>query len=1079
MKRTLKLMSVCCLMAAIVPYAESLGADRVVTKASTYTVTQDSVSYRVTPDDSTAYVYGLSDTSVKEINIVGNITYDDVSYPVTYIRSSAFYDKDSLRKVTIEDGITEIQNDAFSYCDNLTEIKLPSTLTTLGTYCFYCSGLESIDIPEGVTEIPQSCVSRCYSLSKVSLPSTLTTLGTYCFDYSAFDSIILPASVTSIGAQAFIGNDNLRYVQCDATTPPTLANSNAFPDYFYTVYVPEGSAEAYYNATNWSSMTIIDGEPLCLTLDVTTGGTLADLILANTENYRDVNELILTGSPNSTDLSTITNRLTKLLRLDLSGTDLTSIPSKFLENRYNIEHVILPDSLATMGTYAFYNCYNLRDVTLPGSLSQVPEYAFHYCYKLEEVNFNEGLKYIGYEAFCNNYSISNLTFPSTLQEIDSRAFYGATGLTELNLNEGLFQIGYSAFDNATSLTSIVCPSTLLKIEDYAFKGCTALQTVEFNEGLMSLWYLCFYGCTALTEITLPSTLQIVSQPFYNCSSVTSITCKAAVPPYSDGGYDLLYNVTKEGIILYVPSILITEYKQADGWDEFINIKPIDGYEPDVIYVKDEMLFTSDVRPTNNPDVYLLDHNYIEGDYSVSGYWNAGKMTVDAGSTFSMGQYEMETRREKYNYNYYDARYSSLVTNSQMRADSVKVSMSCYNNQWHFISLPFDVKVSDIVADDNCVQWVIRSYSGANRAAALTDSTWVNMTADSTLTAGRGYILMTDGDGNYSDIHFKAVNNTNKNNIFAYSDQTVTLNEYLAEYSHNRSWNLVGNPFPCFYDSRYMEFSAPITVWNGTGYTAYSLTDDSYVLKPFEAFFVQKPVEDGEMVFTTDGRQQTVTAGDGPSSSSTKVNSATTRYVLNLTVSGNDYDDRTRVVINDKASVNYEMTTDASKFMSSNKAVPQIYSIQTDGKYAINERPMDEGTVDLGLYAGVSGDYTIALSEQSSLDVILTDKYTDKSCCLNNSEFSFTSDAGTFDDRFTLSFSAEATSISNIVESDDIRISGIDGGLSITSDGITTIEVYSTTGVLVGAANTSAATFNLGEGVYIVNANGKSYKIVVK
>lgn len=592
---------------------------------------------------------------------------------------------------------------------------------------------------------------------------------------------------------------------------------------------------------------------------------------------------------------------------------------------------------------------------------------------------------------------------------------------------------------------------------------------------MSLGSRSFAYCSALTEITLPSTLQWVDQSLYYCSNITSITCKAAVPPVCDDGYDILYNVTKEGITLYVPSLLITEYKQADGWDEFINIKPIEGYEPDVIYVKDDMLFTGDVRPTNKPDVSVLSYDYVEGDYSLTGYWDAGKMTVDAGSTFSMGTYEMLTRRERYSYNYYDARYSSLLTNSQMRADSVKVSMSCYDNQWHFISLPFDVKVSDIVALDDA-QWVVRSYSGANRAAALSDSTWVNMTSDSTLTAGRGYILMTDGDATYSDIQFKAVDNTNKNNIFAYTDQTVALDEHVAEYSHNRSWNLVGNPFPSFYDSRYMEFSAPITVWNGTGYTAYSITDDSYIFKPFEAFFVQKPVDDSEMIFPIDGRQHTVTAGDGPSGAKTATSSS--RHVLNLLVSGNGYEDQTRVVINPGVSIGYDISTDAAKFMSSQKSVPQLYSLDAEGSYAINERPLSDGTVSLGFYAGKEGSYTISLASSTTLSVTLTDNEEDTECDLTTCAYTFDSESGTYESRFTLTITDSATGISNVYGTKtNAEIKSLAGTISVSgAEGM--VEIYSMSGALVGKANAMEATFGVRPGVYIVKIGSESHKVVV-
>ena len=137
-----------------------------------------------------------------------------------------------------------------------------------------------------------------------------------------------------------------------------------------------------------------------------------------------------------------------------------------------------------------------------------------------------------------------------------------------------------------------------------------------------------------------------------------------------------------------------------------------------------------------------------------------------------------------------------------------------------------------------------------------------MTIDSVLYAGEGYILQSsryysDGEyANWSGFYFYAVNNANKNLIFAKDNRTVVLDEYQSEFSHNRSWNLIGNPYPCFYDTRAMDFTAPITVWDpfNSTYYAYSPVDDEYILSPTEAFFVQRPVDTESITFAADGRQ---------------------------------------------------------------------------------------------------------------------------------------------------------------------------------------------------------------------------------
>ena len=249
-------------------------------------------------------------------------------------------------------------------------------------------------------------------------------------------------------------------------------------------------------------------------------------------------------------------------------------------------------------------------------------------------------------------------------------------------------------------------------------------------------------------------------------------------------------------------------------------------------------------------------------------------------------------------------------------------------------------------------WVIRKYSGADRAAARMDATWQNMTADSTLHAKEGYILQLTHPSEYSvELTFPAVDNSNKNRYFAADDVQVPLSKYVAEFSHNRSWNLVGNPYPAYYDSRLIEHSGPITVWDGDNYVAYSLEDDSYVLKPGEAFFVQRPDDEAAMVFAAEGRQLNETA---VSRTLARRLAPAGRTVVNLTLTGDSLADRTRIVLNDEASPAYELERDASKFMSSNPDAPQLYS-QADGvRYAINERPAADGRVSLGASFGHDG-----------------------------------------------------------------------------------------------------------------------------
>ena len=74
-------------------------------------------------------------------------------------------------------------------------------------------------------------------------------------------------------------------------------------------------------------------------------------------------------------------------------------------------------------------------------------------------------------------------------------------------------------------------------------------------------------------------------------------------------------------------------------------------------------------------------------------------------------------------------------------------------------------------------------------------------------------------------------------VLGIDDVTTQLQAHEAAASANKGWNYVGNPYPTYYDIYYMDFTAPVTVWDGSTYRAYSIVDDNLVLRPMQSFFV--------------------------------------------------------------------------------------------------------------------------------------------------------------------------------------------------------------------------------------------------
>ena len=295
-----------------------------------------------------------------------------------------------------------------------------------------------------------------------------------------------------------------------------------------------------------------------------------------------------------------------------------------------------------------------------------------------------------------------------------------------------------------------------------------------------------------------------------------------------------------------------------------------------------------------------------------------------------------------------------------------------------------------------------------------------MPKGNTLKAGEGYILhCINLLRNSAGLRFyvKPVNNANKNNIFAYSDVVTPLAKYPSELANNRSWNLVGNPYPSYFNTKAIEHNGVITVWSGSVYCAYSPIDDDYVLRPNEAFFVQCPDDATSMTFKAEGRQHEQSIS-GSESRALMPQANSHRKVYNFTLSDGEMTDRTRLVVNPDAKMDYEISCDASKFMSDNPTMTQIYVLDGGIRYAIDERPLGNGIITLGTSFGKSGSYSIALNSKNidNQAVLLTDNETNCTTDLSKEAYTFFANAGMSESRFTLNIgSDDATGIIKAID----------------------------------------------------------------
>lgn len=199
----------------------------------------------------------VSRISASVCNGINNITSVNIPSNVTVIDGSAFSSCALLAKLELHSGITSIGNSAFTSLLSLKSIILPNTVTSFGTSVFNsCMSLESVTLSTAITSIPNSTFSYCSVLRGVEMPPNITSIGNSAFAYCySLADITIPATVTSIGTYAFQNCYSLAFIKFEGSTPPTVANINAWANLPSNciIYVPTGSLSAYTSAANYPS----------------------------------------------------------------------------------------------------------------------------------------------------------------------------------------------------------------------------------------------------------------------------------------------------------------------------------------------------------------------------------------------------------------------------------------------------------------------------------------------------------------------------------------------------------------------------------------------------------------------------------------------------------------------------------------------------------------------------------------------------------------------------------------------------------------------------------------------------------
>ncbi len=402
------------------------------------------------------------------------------------------------------------------------------------------------------------------------------------------------------------------------------------------------------------------------------------------------------------------------------------------------------------------------------------------------------------------------------------------------------------------------------------------------------------------------------------------------------------------------------------------------------------------------------------------------------------------------------------------------------NGWSFMSFPFDVdKVINYetglpaviggLGDANADVYIL-VYDGYNRDRLTSGDPnyvvngvyWANFDPKD-LNKCTGYLMVTPVKRR---IAFISANGETQ--MFSSAGQ-ITVSKYNTNPDNiHHSWNLIGTPFTSAFNLMYASQShAPYYLFDGFTYKVAMYDDEDVEAYPFGSFFVQAYGPDNTISYTSEGRML-------------KAANAKSTDEISLILENANFSDKARIRIQEDASSGYDLGKDAVKFMSPKKEVPQLYSKSLGYNLSVSALPVGTAKVDLGMYIGEKGKYSIRLTDvqkSAAFDqVILVDNETGEQTDLLASEegYSFESSTTGTSKRFSVLLIAEGATAVGTAQGGTIIIQAIGDKAYISGlEGAATVTVYDVAGKLTqrftNVNNGDALTLN-NTGVAIIEVN---------
>ena len=547
---------------------------------------------------------GLVEIGAYAFNGCQNLASVTLPESLTTLGYSAFKACKLLKTIKIPSGVTAIPDQCFDGCSSLENVTIPEGVTTIGDYAFgYCK-LNALTLPESLEKIGGYAFTGNKSLKSVNIPAKVKTIETQAFNscgltdlviqegvqaigYNTFGSnslrnLTLPSTIKSIGNYAFLYNNNLQSITCNAVTPPTLGDNAFYGSNIQEVKVPLASIAAYRKAYGWKDFSNYYG-----------GEEIIDGVAYRID---DKGAYVQAAYMTESEVSLAEN-----VAFEGAQYPLYKIADNAFAGNGSITLVTVPATVEAIGSNAFdgvtYPIIKIKATTPPVLASKLPMLsaivppASVKAYKA--ANYWKEMTIIGEgkndievttsatvdltEAIMTQAKITPASVTSIkvhgpltnddiinalntnmrscyaidlsdaeIEALPDGAFNGKIGLLEITLPAGLKAIGNNAFNGCFALRNeVTIPAGVETIGSYAFAGC---RNAKFNpalpETLTAIGDYAFQNCANLYAVTLPASLQTIGDHAFEASNVQEAVLPAGLKTIGAYAFRKCSNITR-------------------------------------------------------------------------------------------------------------------------------------------------------------------------------------------------------------------------------------------------------------------------------------------------------------------------------------------------------------------------------------------------------------------------------------------------------------------------------------------------------------------------------------------------------